>query len=147
MLGPCLVPLGSARDELLAEWAGRLADDACLLGAERRSPFAPFAAKLRRDLLAVGSDIMPTLLRECTEHAVRVQLNKDKRWRTARSTASTCRRRRSWRPRCCFAERRTRRRYRADLAGLLDGQLLQVGGDETLGKGLVWGRLLGGAGR
>ena len=32
-------------------------------------------------------------------------------------------------------------KQRQALKKLLHGQLLQVGGDETLGKGLVWGRL------
>jgi CRISPR-associated protein Cmr4 len=143
VLGPCLVPLGDERDELLRKWADRIADHAIGAG----EPFQPFAGKLRTDLLLAGSQIMPTLLRECTEQSVRVQLNKDKivengpfyseylPAETILAAALTLR---------CpsdAVEGDHQARCQA-VRDLLDGKLLQVGGDETLGKGMVWGRLL-----
>jgi CRISPR-associated protein Cmr4 len=144
VLGPCVVPLGTGHDASLAVWADRLAADA--IGAEE--PFRPFADKLRRDLLLAGSDIMPTLLRECTEQAVRVQLSETTKTvqngpfyseylpaETILAASLTLRR-----PPGDDSD--AHERHRALVRGLLHGQLLQVGGDETLGKGLVWARLL-----
>jgi CRISPR-associated protein Cmr4 len=143
VLGPCVVPLGDALDPSLRDWAGLLARDAVGAG----EPFGPFAAKLRSDLLLAGSDIMPTLLRECTEQAVRVQLDETKTVEngpfyseylpaeTILAASLTLRR-----PRRDTAPEDHGKREQA-LSRLLDGKLLQVGGDETLGKGLMWGRL------
>jgi CRISPR-associated protein Cmr4 len=149
VLGPCLVPLGTERDESLREWAGLIADDAIGVG----EPFQPFAGKFRTDLLLAGSQIMPTLLRECTEQSVRVQLNKDKivengpfysEYLPAETIlAASLTLRQSLTPQqspdAKAEDHQTRMQAVRDL---LDGRLLQVGGDETLGKGLVWGRLL-----
>ncbi len=137
VLGPCLVPLRD--DPALARWADQIAGD--VLGWD--PVFRPFADKLREDLVLAGSDIVPVLLRECTEQAVRVQL--DEGSKTVRNgpfyseylPAETI-----------MAASLTLRgpgdtsSNREALGGLLDEQLLQVGGDETLGKGLMWGRLL-----
>lgn len=141
VLGPCLVPLSDSAEA--RAWAQRLASDA--LGASAPfAPFAPFAQKLGEDLLVIGSDVMPMLLRECTEQTARVQLDSDKtvengpfysEYLPAETilAASLVLRRAADTP-----------DNRDALHGLLDGTLLQIGGDETLGKGLVWGRLLGG---
>jgi CRISPR-associated protein Cmr4 len=141
VLGPCVLPMGGAANDRLARWAERLAEDALGPG----EGFTPFAAKLRRDLVMAGSDVMPVLLRECTEQSVRVQLAANSKTvengpfyseylpaETILASALTLRR---------DADSAV---CRDALAGLLDGSLLQVGGDETLGKGLVWGRLVGG---
>jgi len=139
VLGSCLVRLGDERDEQLAAWAELLARDA--LGDA--AGFVPFAAKIRGDLIMAGSEVAPILLRECTEQAVRVQLARDSKTvqngpfyseylpaetilaaaLTLRGTGDT-------------------EDNQADLRHLLHGQLLRIGGDETLGKGLMWGRLL-----
>jgi CRISPR-associated protein Cmr4 len=140
-LGPYLVPINSPPDADLAAWAERIAGDA--LGDD--GAFGPFADKLRRDLLLAGSDIVPDLLRECTEQAVRVQLGKSKTvengpFYSEYLPAETI-----------MAASLTLRRdadsgqNRDALHDLLHGQLMQLGGDETLGKGLMWGRLLSGA--
>jgi len=143
VLGPCLVPLGEEPDELLRTWAGLIADHAIGAG----EPFRPFASKLRTDLLLAGSQIMPTLLRECTEQSVRVQLNKEKTVEngpfyseylpaeTILAASLTLRLRRG-------EDSGDHEARSQAVRGLLDGKLLQVGGDETLGKGLVWARLL-----
>jgi CRISPR-associated protein Cmr4 len=140
VLGPCVLPLGSAANGSLSRWAVRLAEDALGDGGG----FTPFASKLGRDLVMADSDVMPVLLRECTEQSVRVQLSAESKtvengpFYSEYLPAETI-----------LAASLTLRRgadapaARAALGRLLDGQLLQVGGDETLGKGLVWGRLLG----
>jgi CRISPR-associated protein Cmr4 len=138
VLGPCVVTFDRPHSQPLAEWADRIAADAL----SEAGAFAPFAAKLREDLVLAGSDIVPVLLRECTEQAVRVQLAEDSKtvkhgpFYSEYLPAETI-----------LAASLTLRgngdndKNREALRGLLSG-LLQVGGDETLGKGLVWARLL-----
>jgi CRISPR-associated protein Cmr4 len=139
VLGPCVVPLGDAPDQRLIEWANRLADDALGTGGG----FAPFAGKLRTDLVLAGTSITPILLRECTEQAVRVQLAAKSKTvqngpfyseylpaETILAAALTLR------------GNGDTADHQAALRELLHGKLLQIGGDETLGKGLAWGRLL-----
>jgi CRISPR-associated protein Cmr4 len=143
VLGPVLVQFRSQAEGPLADWANQIAADALGDGV-----FEPFAKKLRSDLLLAGADIVPVLLRECTEQAVRVQLKSDSKTVVAGPfyseylptetilAASLTLREKSDRDKDDAAGRR------AALSGLLHGQLLQVGGDETLGKGLMWARLL-----
>lgn len=138
VLGPCVVPLGRSHDPGLAGWARRIAGD--VLGWD--DVFSPFAAKFREDLVLVGSEVAPVLLRECTEQAVRVQL--DSATKTVKKgpfyseylPAETI-----------LAASLTLREgspHGAALRGLLDKRPIQIGGDETLGKGLMWARLLPG---
>lgn len=138
VLGPYLVPLNPPHNADLAAWADQIAGDA--LGPD--DEFLPFVRKLREDLLLVGSDIVPNLLRECTEQAVRVQLGKSKTvengpFYSEYLSAETI-----------MAASLTLRgsgdsgENRKAVHALLHGQLLQIGGDETLGKGLMWARLL-----
>ncbi len=142
VLGPCLVELGSELSEPLGRWADRLAADA--LGAGE--PFQSLADKLRADLLLVGSDVMPVLLKECTEFVARVQLGEHKEvengpFYSEYLTAETI-----------LAASLTLRTELGEavavhldlLRALLQRGPVQVGGDETIGKGLVWTRLLGG---
>jgi CRISPR-associated protein Cmr4 len=135
VLGPCVLPMAEVSDDLTA-WAQRLADDA--IG--REPMLAYFHDKLARDLLLVGADAMPLLLRECTELSARVQLDDGKTVRhgpfyseylpaeTLLATSLTL--------------REGHQSGLAALRGLFADGPLQVGGDETLGKGLVWTRLL-----
>ncbi|MFV2194985.1 type III-B CRISPR module RAMP protein Cmr4 [Nocardiopsis sp. LOL_012] len=143
VLGPCLVsfPQGDAADPL-ADWAGRIAAD----GIGDGSHLAYFANKFRSDLLLVGTSVMGQLLRECTEHSVRVQL--DPATKTVKHGPFTS----EYLPtETLLAAVLTLRetpdtghdaRHRELLSGLLNGTALQIGGDETLGKGLVWPRLI-----
>jgi CRISPR-associated protein Cmr4 len=136
VLGPCLVRL--ATDTTLTKWADLIAADVL----DGDPVFSPFAAKLRDDLVLVGSDLIVEVLTESTEQAVRVQLGDNKTVKngpfyseylpaetilaaslTLRGTGDTEDKRRA-------------------IAKLLDRNLLQIGGDETLGKGLMWGRLV-----
>jgi CRISPR-associated protein Cmr4 len=152
VLGPYVLSLGESPDPDLTAWAARLADDAVLTG-DPADPagtgLTPFAQKLRRDLVLAGSDIVPPLLRECTEQAVRVQLSAKSKTvengpfyseylpaETILAASLTLRQ-----PAGGDAAARHDEQREA-LRELLHGQLLQVGGDETLGKGLVWCRLL-----
>lgn len=142
VLGPFVVDFASARSEPLREWADKVAGDA--LGWDE--VFRPFADKLRADLVMAGSDLVPVLLRECTEQAVRVQLERNSKTvkegalfyseylpaETIMAASLT------------LSGDGDTEANRAALAGLLDGNLLQFGGDETLGKGLMWTRLVPG---
>lgn len=135
----------------VAAWADLLARDA--VGDDAH--LAPFAAKMREDLLVVGSDIMPALTRECVESSVRVQLDPVTKTvrngpfsseylpaETVLATALTLRPGAGRRASECTDL------LRSLLCG--DGDpgvsgTVQIGGDETLGKGIAWTRLLGGA--
>lgn len=132
------MPLGNQRDELLAAWAGRLAGDALLADGA----FSPFASKLRSDLLMAGSDLMRTLLRECTEQAVRVQLGEDKQVKNGPFYSEYLPAETILAASLLLRGNADTPAIRAGLRALVDNRLLQIGGDETLGKGLVWGRLL-----
>lgn len=151
VLGPCVVRLEPEPDTALTAWANRLADES-LPGADGQGvdPFKPFRDKLARDLIAVGGSIMPTLLTECTEQTARVQLTDVKTVKqgpfyseylpaeTILAAALTLR--------DLPTRARNGDRYGdalTALTGLLHDKLIQIGGDETLGKGLVWCRLLG----
>ena len=141
VLGPYLVPLNSPHNADLAAWADRIAGDA--LGPD--DAFVPFAGKLREDLLLAGSDIVPDLLRECTEQAVRVQLGKSKTVENGPFYSEYLPAETIMAASLTLREKGDSAGNRAALSGLLDMRLLQIGGDETLGKGLMWGRLLPGA--
>ncbi|HLI39926.1 MAG TPA: type III-B CRISPR module RAMP protein Cmr4 [Streptosporangiaceae bacterium] len=138
VLGPCLVPLGDAPDDRLAAWAGRIAGDA--LAADEA--FRPFAGKLRGDLVLAGSDIVPVLLTECTEQAVRVQLGESKTVENGPFYSEYLPAETIMAAALTLREKGDTAEHRQALRGLLHEQLLQIGGDETIGKGLMWGRLL-----
>lgn len=145
VLGPCLVQLGSSPDAGLTAWADRIARDA--LG--NPDLFGQLAEKLRTDLLLVGSSVMPTLLRECTEFVARVQLDGDKTvqhgpfYSEYLPTETILAASLSLRPTRDDPQRQ--REHHRKVTELLHGTLVQVGGDETIGKGLMWARLVGGA--
>ncbi|QTD99988.1 type III-B CRISPR module RAMP protein Cmr4 [Streptomyces cyanogenus] len=139
VLGPLVVPLAQKPDPHVAAWARRIAEDA--IGATEE--FKPFADKLRKDLLVVDDGVMPDLNRDCTELVARVQLNSGKTveqgpFYSEYLPAETL-----------LAASLTLRGsdlsdlYADELRDLLHGRQIQVGGDETIGKGLVWCRLVG----
>lgn len=142
VLGPCVVQINHQAAGPFAEWSQRIAEDALPSGPM----FAPFTAKLRQDLLLLGSDLVRTLLRECTEQTVRVQLETDRKKVKEGPFYS------EYLPvetilAASLTQRQTGRDpdevevEAMDLEQLLDGALLQIGGDETLGKGLMWATL------
>ncbi|MGH3329577.1 MAG: type III-B CRISPR module RAMP protein Cmr4 [Streptomycetales bacterium] len=145
VLGPCVLPLEDTVSPELRSWAELLAHDAIGAGPG----LADFGAKLETDLLLVGSDAMPMLLRECTELTPRVQLNEGKTVKhgpfyseylpteTILVAALTLRAG----VKAAATEFDEHLKAVRDLLGDKPN-LLQVGGDETLGKGLVWTRLV-----
>lgn len=146
VLGPFVVPFAGDPSEQLAGWARKIAADAL----DWDPVFRPFADKLCDDLVMAGSEIVPVLVRECTEQAVRVQLERDTK--TVKDGALFYS---EYLPtETIMAASLTLSGKKGDTAAnrdalnaLLDKKLIQVGGDETLGKGLMWARLLpGGAG-
>jgi CRISPR-associated protein Cmr4 len=142
VLGPCLVSLGRSPDSGLAAWAGRIADDVLTWD----DVFAPFDGKFRTDLLLVGSDVAPVLLSECTEQAVRVQLDpKSKKVRNGPFYSEYLPAETIMAASLTLRDDADDDANRSALLGLLDKQLLRIGGDETLGKGLMWARLHQGA--
>jgi CRISPR-associated protein Cmr4 len=140
VLGPCLVELGDTPDPLLTRWAALLAEEVFADTA-----FGQLAPKLEGDLLAVGSDVMPMLLKECTEFVARVQLTDGKTVQhgpfyseylpTETIMASVL----SLRP-SADQKAADQEAHEALLHRLLDNTLVRIGGDETLGKGMVWTR-------
>lgn len=138
VLGPCVVPFGNAVNEPLAQWASRIADHA--LGWD--TVFSPFADKLRSDLVLAGSELIPVLLSECTEQAVRVQLSEDKTVQNGPFYSEYLPSETLLAATLTLSRGGDVDKHRLALARLLNGRLNQVGGDETLGKGLVWTRLL-----
>lgn len=151
VVGPCRVPLlpcastpgadGSAPEDPVAAWGRRLGADA--LGDAPHLAF--FARKLSEDLLVMGEEVMSVLLRECTELSVRVQLHEDRK--TVQNGPFTS----EYLPaESVLAAVLTTRDADTDgwlqdaLALLFDAGPLHLGGDESIGKGLLWGRLVGG---
>lgn len=146
VVGPCLVPMSRPKTAgELENWAERIATD----GIGDGSALSHFADKFRSDLLLVGTSVMDQLLRECTEHAVRIQLNPETKTvehgpftseylpaETLLATVLTLRA-----PQGKATEHDAE--HQRLLQKLFDGAVLQIGGDETLGKGLVWSRLAG----
>jgi CRISPR-associated protein Cmr4 len=138
VLGPCLVPIGGPPDRALVDWAERIAADAL----DWDEAFGPFGAKLREDLVLAGSDLVSVLLRECTEQAVRVQLGKSKTVENGPFYSEYLPAETIMAAVLTLRGSGDEPGNRQALRDLLDEQLLQIGGDETLGKGLMWGRLL-----
>jgi CRISPR-associated protein Cmr4 len=137
VLGPCVVPL--ARDDALVAWAARIAAD--VLSWD--TVFRPFEVKLGEDLVLAGSEIVPVLLRECTEQAVRVQLSDTKTVKNGPFYSEYLPAETIMAASLTLRGSGDTESNRDELSRLLDKQLLQIGGDESLGKGLMWGRLLG----
>jgi CRISPR-associated protein Cmr4 len=136
VLGPYLIRLTA--DDSLTGWAERVAADVL----DWDPVFGPFAAKLRTDLVLVGSDLVVEVLAESTEQAVRVQLGEGKTVKNGPFYSE-------YLPAETLMAASLTLRGSGDTAGnrravekLVDCSLLQIGGDETLGKGLMWGRLV-----
>jgi CRISPR-associated protein Cmr4 len=145
VLGPAVVAVDEQGSADLGAWAKRIADDAVRCPTASMS-FTAFAEKFESDLLVVGDDIAGPLLTECTELAVRVSLGSDKTvddgpFHTEYlPTESVLTASLTVRPSASSASGTD---WAARLSALLHGALHQVGGDETIGKGLVWTRLHG----
>ncbi|MFE9243644.1 type III-B CRISPR module RAMP protein Cmr4 [Nocardiopsis sp. NPDC006938] len=143
VIGPCVVNIQEEEGERrLAAWAGLIAREG--IGTEPHMSVP--GAKFREDLLMVGEAVMAQLLRECTEHSVRVQLEQNSKvvkegpftseylpTETLMVSVLTLRER---------GGSEDLEHHHELLRELLHGRVLQIGGDETLGKGLMWARLV-----
>ncbi|MBN1173565.1 MAG: type III-B CRISPR module RAMP protein Cmr4 [Micromonosporaceae bacterium] len=165
VFGPAIVAVDQQPNSDLREWAGRIAAD----GIGTAAGLKPFSDKLAHDLVLVGDDLSGSLLKECTEIAVRVQLEEQGKTvkhgpfhteylpaETVLAASLTLRdpsaAGKTGAPQPGEALQSGETPQPGDdprqdeapgrLRLLLDHALRQVGGDETLGKGLVWCRLL-----
>ncbi|RKS07009.1 CRISPR-associated Cmr4 family protein [Nocardiopsis sp. Huas11] len=121
------------------QWGELLAQEA--LG--EREALEPFASKLKKDLLVVGEDVMQLLVRQGTEHTVRVQLVPDTKevkqlfsseYLPAETVLAAV---------LTLREHPDRsEEHQILVQELLEDSVLQIGGDETVGKGLVWSKLV-----
>lgn len=137
VMGPCLVPM-DPYSENLASWAGQVADD--VLGWDE--VFATFADKLRQDLVLAGPELVSVLLQECTEQSVRVQLGDTKTVKNGPFYSEYLPAETIMAAVLTLRKPGDTPENRAALRSLLDKNMVQVGGDETIGKGLMWSRLL-----
>lgn len=145
VLGPCVVdipPVEADAANPVQAWAAHLSRTA-LVGDH----LAPFAKKFSTDLVALDETVMRTLLRECTEFAVRVQLGREAKTVQQMFTseylpaetllAALITVRADTLPAQPDASVHMQR-----LHTLLDGRPLRIGGQESTGKGLMWARLV-----
>lgn len=141
VLGPCLVPMARSEHEgrdLVAAWAELIASE----GIGDEPHLSVFAEKFREDLVVVGGDVMGQFLRECTEHSVRVQLDPDTKTVNHLFTSEYLPAETVLASVLTLRGHTNGDDHRELLEELLDRVVLQIGGDETLGKGLVWSRLV-----
>jgi CRISPR-associated protein Cmr4 len=140
--GPCLVTFpDTAPSQELAGWAGRIAAHA-LDGPD--GPLGYFATKLGEDLVLFGDDVMTTLLAECTEFVARVQLNDGKTVQNGPFYSEYLPAETILVASLSLRESPDQEHHLALLRRLLHNQLIRIGGDETIGKGLAWTRLVEG---
>lgn len=130
-------------DQDVVDWANWLADQ----GLPATEPFAPFREKLRTDLVLVGEGDLSELTRECIELTARVALKSEEKsvdqgpWFEEHLPAETL----LVSPLRWLSDGAASR-YADDLAEVLDGRIFVLGGNETVGKGLAWCRLVAGDG-
>ncbi|GAB3479004.1 type III-B CRISPR module RAMP protein Cmr4 [Nocardiopsis coralliicola] len=153
ILGPYAVHVESGADHPgLADWARAIAADGLggsfsAEGADAEEPLDYFARRFAEDLLLVDPTVMSGLLRECTEQAVRVSL--DPGTKTVQAGPFTS----EYLPAESVLAATLTLRLRGDdsaerarmhglVRTLLHDAPIQIGGDETLGKGLTWARLV-----
>jgi len=138
--GPCLVELpDNTPSEELVGWANQIATHA-LDGPD--GPLGFFARKLTEDLILFGDDVMTTLLTECTEFVARVQLNDGKTVQNGPFYSEYLPAETILVASLSLRESADQERHLGLLRRLLHNQLIRMGGDETIGKGLVWTRLV-----
>lgn len=147
-LGPLVVPVSTegAPADAVRTWAASVGG-----GVFGDDPvFAPFRKKFSDDLLLVKTEVMGALGTECTEVSTRVQLKQNKtvengpfqaEYLPAETILAASLTLREPFEKDAEKRRGLHRRHQERLRDLLDGALLRIGGDETLGKGLMWCRL------
>jgi CRISPR-associated protein Cmr4 len=136
VLGPYV--LTRQTDAATGEWGSWLARSALPPG----DVHAFFAGKLARSLFTVTDSVFTAVSTECVELTARVQLTPEKTVKqgpfyTEYLPTETI----------LAALLETRDKSHLDaVKNCLDGQVLRVGGDETIGKGLAWCRFVNGDG-
>lgn len=144
VLGPYV--LDSTADQAVDHWGRRLARDGLPRadGGDVDDDFAFFRAKLGNDLVVTPDDLLGRLSRECSEITPRVQLREDSK--TVKHGPFQV----EFLPTETILVALLDCRDADDLGRLrelLDGTVLRVGGEETVGKGLMWCRFARSEGR
>lgn len=135
-VGPYVVR--AVEDPDVATWSAWLAANA-LPAAES---FKFFQEKVSADLLLVGDDVLGAVSVECAELSPRVQLNKVKTVTQGPFYAEYLPTESLLVAMLESSSQEHLKRLRKEL----DGQVVQLGGDETIGKGLMWCRFVSGVG-
>lgn len=145
VLGPINVQVKESGSTGVSGWADRIGKDAL----PDEEPFTHVREKLNEDLILVPSDAMSVLVEESTEVSVRVQLDENKTVAegpfhseylpTESLLAATL-----------TLHQDLGRQDVANLKELLGGtgtELHQIGGEESIGKGLMWTHVVDGGSR
>ena len=138
VLGPYVVT--ASRDDAVRNWAGRLARTA-LPDLEE---MAFFADKLATELLVCSDDLLGAISRDCAPVVARVQLGTGEDGDVPRKTVKHGPFYSEYLPAETILAALLECDDADDLAHVRDGlnnDLLRIGGDETLGKGLLWCRI------
>ena len=128
-------------DAGLKAWATELADEALPDLAEH----AFFRQKLARDVYQVSDAALTAISRECTPVVARVQLGAEDDAGNPTKTVQHGPFYSEYLPSETLLAAMVESGFTehlAELAGHLDNKVIQVGGDETIGKGLMWCRIL-----
>jgi CRISPR-associated protein Cmr4 len=135
VFGPFVLPC--AYDGGVAMLGDRLARD--VFPADE--VFTPFRSKATTDTVLLDDGALAALTAECTEVTARVQLEPDAKtvapgslFYSENIPAETV-------LAALLASSNTK--HLAAVAAMLDGKVLRIGGDETIGKGLAWCRVVG----
>lgn len=140
VLGPYVVE--ARRDDAVRNWAARLAKTA-LPDPEQVSEMTFFAGKLVSDLFVCSDELLGALSRDCAPVVARVQLGTGED-DTPRKTVKHGPFYSEYLPAETILAALLECDNAGDLAHVRDGlqnKPLRIGGDETLGKGLMWCRL------
>lgn len=132
-----------ARDERLMTWASRMAE----LALPETDAHIFFRKKLAEDLLCGSDMLLAQLSKDCCPVVPRVQLGKPDADGNPTKTVAYGPFYSEYLPgeTLLVAMVEGRPDDVETLRGALDGATLRVGGDESIGKGLMWCRLHGGA--
>jgi len=123
-------------DDSVRQWAQHLADFALPMG----EAFTGFRTKLERDLVAVGDTVLTAISRECAEITPRIQLSATEKTVQQGPFYS------EYLPTETLLVSLIEAADAPDLrqvAAIVTNQVVHIGGDETIGKGLTWCRLVG----
>ncbi|HEX6076909.1 MAG TPA: type III-B CRISPR module RAMP protein Cmr4 [Micromonosporaceae bacterium] len=138
-LGPYVLPCDT--HDAVTAWADWLARTALPGGAAH----SYFRGKLTTDLVVVGDDLLAPITKECAEVTPRVQLGREDEDGNRTKTVAHGPFYSEYLPTETILAGLLECRDAGHLDKLraaLDGQILRLGGDETIGKGLLWCRLV-----